>query len=161
MIGPDGRSPRVFRSRNPALARLSGVQRVSWSIALPSVEQALRTHQRYHHHKLQLQRMGQCLRRCQDDDRASRPPPPSLPDPRKPDMKASGSETALSTSRKPSPQNQNVHDGRSLLGGEAGSVLTQNQQPTAYSIFTRLFRAQSVNTQTIRFSAWPIVPDRD
>ena len=47
----------------------------------PSAEQALRTHQRRHHHQPQLQRMGHGLRRRQDDHRTARPSHPSLPHP--------------------------------------------------------------------------------
>lgn len=49
--------------------------------ALPSVEQTLRAHQRGHHHKPQLQRMGTGLRRCQDDHRIAGPPHTPLPHP--------------------------------------------------------------------------------
>ena len=45
------------------------------------LEQALRAHQRRHHHQPQLQRMGNGLRRRQDDHRFARPPDPSLPHP--------------------------------------------------------------------------------
>ena len=52
-----------------------------WCTALPSLEQALRAHQRRHHHQPRLQRMGNGLRRRQDDHRFARPPDPSLPHP--------------------------------------------------------------------------------
>ena len=52
------------------------------ALALPSAEQALRAHQRHHHDKSQLRRMGQRVRRRQDDDRAARPAHPPLPHPR-------------------------------------------------------------------------------
>jgi hypothetical protein len=82
--GAQGRSPaaRPLRSRHPRRARLPAVQCLRRSIALPSAEPALRAHQRRHHHQPQLQRMGQRLRRCQDDHRAARSPDPSLPHPR-------------------------------------------------------------------------------
>jgi len=50
-------------SRHPRRARLSAVQRLRWSVALPSAEQALRAHQRHHHHQPQLRRMGRRVRR--------------------------------------------------------------------------------------------------
>ena len=46
------------RSRDPRRAGLPAVQRIRRGTALPSAEQALRAHQRRHHHQPQLQRMG-------------------------------------------------------------------------------------------------------
>lgn len=43
------------------------------------VEQALRTHQRHHHHQSQLQQTGHGFWRCQDDHRAARSPDPPPP----------------------------------------------------------------------------------
>ena len=74
-------SPGAFRSRHPGRTGLSAVQCLRRCTALPSAEQALRAHQRHHHHQLELQRMGQRLRRCQDDHRAARPAYPPLPHP--------------------------------------------------------------------------------
>ena len=45
------------------------------------LSQALRAHQRRHHHQSQLQRVGWHLWRCQDDHRVARPPHPPLPHP--------------------------------------------------------------------------------
>ena len=47
-----------LRSRHPRRARLPAVQRLRRRAALPPAEQALRAHQRRHHHQSQLQRMG-------------------------------------------------------------------------------------------------------
>ena len=47
------------RSRDPGRAGLPAVQRLRRGTALPPAEQALRAHQRRHHHQPQLQRMGQ------------------------------------------------------------------------------------------------------
>ena len=66
----------------PRRTRIPAVQRLGRSLALPSPEQALRTHQRHHHHQPQLQRMGHGLRRRQDDYGAPRSPDPPLPHPR-------------------------------------------------------------------------------
>ena len=49
---------RPFRSRHPRRAWLPAVQRLGRRPALPPAEQALRAHQRRHHHQSQLQRMG-------------------------------------------------------------------------------------------------------
>ena len=70
------------RPRDPRRARLSAVQRVRRSLALPPAQQALRAHQRRHHHQPQLQRMGRGVRRRQDDDGSARSPHPPLPHPR-------------------------------------------------------------------------------
>ena len=51
------------------------------ALLFPPAVQALRAHQRRHHHQPELQRMGCHLRRCQDDHRAPRPPHTPLPHP--------------------------------------------------------------------------------
>ena len=58
------------------------LQRLRRSFAVPSAQQALRAHQRRHHHQPELQRMVRRLRRRQDDHRAPRSPHPPLPYPR-------------------------------------------------------------------------------
>jgi DNA replication protein DnaC len=50
-----------------------------WCAPVPPAQQALRTHQHHHHHQPELRRVGQCVRRCKDDDGAARPAHPSLP----------------------------------------------------------------------------------
>ena len=55
------------------------VQRLRRRIALPSVEQALRTHQRHHHDQSEFRRMGCRVRRRQNDNRVARQAHPPLP----------------------------------------------------------------------------------
>ena len=78
----DRRAARPLRSRHPRRAWLLAVQRLRRRVALPPAQQALRADQRHHHDKPQLRRMGHRVRRRKDDDRAARPPHPSLPHPR-------------------------------------------------------------------------------
>src|SRR6201989_3447679 len=47
-------------------------QRLRRGVALPSAEQALRARQRHHHDQSQLRRVGNRVRRPEDDDRATR-----------------------------------------------------------------------------------------
>ena len=61
---------------------IPAVQRVWRRSALPPAQQALRAHERHHHNQSQLQRMGQRVRRCQDDDGLAGPANPSLSHPR-------------------------------------------------------------------------------
>ena len=49
------------------------------ALALPPALQALRAQQRHHHHEPELRRMGERLRRRQDDHRAIGPAHPPLP----------------------------------------------------------------------------------
>jgi len=51
---------------------IPAVQFIWRGAALPSAQQALRAHQRHHHRKPQLLRMGAGLRGCKDDNRAPR-----------------------------------------------------------------------------------------
>jgi hypothetical protein len=60
--GPDRRAARLFRPRYPRRTGLPAVQRLRWSAALPSVEQALRANQRHHHNEPELRRMGDRVR---------------------------------------------------------------------------------------------------
>ncbi len=62
--------------------------------ALPSLEQALRANQRHHHDEPKLRRMGDRVRRSQDDDGAARPASPIAATSSKPEMIASASKTA-------------------------------------------------------------------
>ena len=75
----DRRTPHPLRPRHPRRARLPPVQRLRRSLALPSAEQALRAHQRHHHDQSQLWRVGNRVRRSEDDDGATRSPHPPLP----------------------------------------------------------------------------------
>ena len=51
------------------------------STPVPPALEALRADQRGDHHQSQLQRMGWCVRRCQDDNGTPRPPHSPLPHP--------------------------------------------------------------------------------
>ena len=64
---------------HPLRTGIPAVQRIRWGAAVPPDEQALRAHQRCHHHQPQLQRMGNGLRGCKDDHRIARPSYPPLP----------------------------------------------------------------------------------
>ena len=79
---PDRGAARPLRSRHPRRTWLPAVQRLRRRVALPSAEQALRAHQRHHHDQSQLRRMGNRVRRPEDDDRAARSSHPPLPHPR-------------------------------------------------------------------------------
>src|SRR5271156_1582026 len=79
---PDRGAAHPLRSRHPRRAWLPAVQRLRRRVALPSAEQALRADQRHHHDQSQLWRVGNRVRRPEDDDRATRPAPPPLSYPR-------------------------------------------------------------------------------
>ena len=81
-VRTDRGAPHPLRPRHPRRTRLSPVQRLRRSLALPSAEQALRAHQRHHHDQSQLRRMGNRVRRPEDDDRATRSSHPPLSYPR-------------------------------------------------------------------------------
>jgi hypothetical protein len=76
---PDRGAAHPLRSRHPRRAWLPAVQRLGRRFALPSVEQALRTRQRHHHDQSQLRRVGNRVRRPEDDDRSTRSSYPPLP----------------------------------------------------------------------------------
>src|SRR6185437_514117 len=78
----DRSAARALRPRRPRRTRLPAVQRLRRRIALPSAEQALRADQRHHHDQSQLRRVGNRVRRPEDDDRATRSSHPPLPHPR-------------------------------------------------------------------------------
>src|ERR1700720_3065952 len=59
-------------------ARLSALRSDRRPSALSSGQPALRAHFRHHHHQPGLWRLAQCVWRRQDDNRAPRPPDPSL-----------------------------------------------------------------------------------
>jgi hypothetical protein len=113
----------------------------------PSPEQALRAHQRNHHHQSQLQRMGHGLRRCQDDHSTPRPPHPPLPHPRdrqrqlplqgkhrrRRHPEKEGGHHHLDTRLSPTTLSR----GASLLGGNPGSVPRGNQQRAHRHSFRR------------------------
>jgi hypothetical protein len=69
------------RPRCPRRVGLSAVQCVRGSLAVPPAQQALRAHQRHHHHQPQLQRVGRRVRRPQNDHGAAGSPHPPLPHP--------------------------------------------------------------------------------
>jgi hypothetical protein len=71
-----------LRSRHPRRAWLPAVQRLRRGLALPSAEQALRARQRHHHDQSQLWRVGNRVRRPEDDDRATRSSHPPMSHPR-------------------------------------------------------------------------------
>ena len=60
---------------------LPALQRVGRRAAVPSAEQAVRAHQRRHHDEPELQRMGQRVRRRQDDHGTAGPAHAPLPYP--------------------------------------------------------------------------------
>src|SRR6185437_6091823 len=78
----DRSAARALRPRRPRRTRLPAVQRLRRRIALPSAEQALRADQRHYHHQSQLRRVGDRVRRPEDDDRAPRSAHPPLSYPR-------------------------------------------------------------------------------
>src|SRR6202044_2782410 len=61
---------------------LPAVQRLRRGLALPPIEQALRARQRHHHDQSQLWRVGDRVRRPEDDDRSTRSSHPPLSHPR-------------------------------------------------------------------------------
>src|SRR5205807_1017807 len=73
---------RQLPSRHSRRAWLSALQRLRRRIALPSPQQALRANQRHHHDQPELRRMGDRVRRSENDDGATRPPYTPLPHPR-------------------------------------------------------------------------------
>lgn len=81
------------------------------------------------YHEPRLQRMGQRLRRCQDDNRASRPTDPSLQHPRNRKRQLPVQKQICPRTEKSEGENQNLDRPRRASGGNAGSVLTENQQP--------------------------------
>jgi hypothetical protein len=72
-------APDVRRSRHPGRNGLSALQSGRWGAALPPALEALRAQQRHHHHEPDLRRMGERLRRRQDDHCVIGPAHPSLP----------------------------------------------------------------------------------
>ena len=65
----------LHRSRR---ARLSAVRTIRRSASVPPRQPALRAHLRHRHHQSCVWGMAERVRRCQNDDRAARPPDPSL-----------------------------------------------------------------------------------
>src|SRR6185437_2124981 len=70
------------RPRHSRRAWLPPVQRLWRSAALPPAQQALRANQRRHHDESELRRVGERVRRPENDDGAPRPPHSPLPHPR-------------------------------------------------------------------------------
>ena len=104
-----------------------------------SAEQALRAHQRRHHDEPELQRMGQRLRRRQDDHSAAGPAHAPLPYPRDRQRQLPVQEQLSSTHHQEGVQTEEVthhlsprgsNKGGSGLDGNGGSLLDGTQHPT-------------------------------
>ena len=78
---PPGTARRLShppRLRHPRRTRLSPLRSGRRAVAVPSRQPALRAHLDRRHHQPRLRRMAERLWRSEDDDRAARPPHPSL-----------------------------------------------------------------------------------